>query len=587
MPKLLNNKILIIGLWIQLSASCLTYAAAIVDSPATVDSFGINSLECSAFAVEYSGGKFEVYSRPARSTAGYWKIKNSLIDAMVSNTGGECWQLELTPNKAIEKVWFPWWKETLVESRRSANYALYYPYLLGTVMRSDFNKPFAWWGVEYPGTAFAPVMVLSSDQEALMVAAANWPPKRTKVYYSYLRMSFLYDEQIKPNQTATFRAITCKAAGDISQGTDAWHTVVDQYKTWLKTKMEEAELLPINYPQWMKDVDGFMNVQLQNMPQFNIAEIYNSWNQWHSVFPWIQFWGQMSDYAGKQGGGCCLEKQEMHPRYKPDLIQFVRNVTTAPAQPGHVGYYSRPRESDDDIVDNTTARNFLLGWLQKNESDYNANIFYVDVLGNRYFGDPLRVATLFRDEFPKDIFIEYPVDIYPTAFLVSGSLGGNQYKNTDWAQRVDGLTTKKKKAAYPAFGRYLLDDRVILMGESNGDHIFWGTKGQHWTERQAFLLGAKFDVTTFSLGKQKEAVALEMILSERKRVSWWQRQPVYCDTKGLSDIPAGIQVRRFKDKDDKDLFVIDNWNRLSSRRFNFNNQTISVPEKQLSILEIN
>jgi hypothetical protein len=252
-----------------------------------------------------------------------------------------------------------------------------------------------------------------------------------------------------------------------------------------------------------------------------------------------------------------------------------------------VGYYSRPRELDDDIINNTTGRNYILQWLQKNEKDYYANAFYIDVLGARYFGDALAVAKLFKDVFPQDMFIEYSVDIYPTSFLVSGSLGGNQSKTQDWARSPEEITTGRKTAAFPAFGRYLLDDRILFMGESNGDHLLWGAKEDDWAQRQAFLLGAKFDVTSYTLRSSKETQLMKLALEERKRLSWWQREPVYWDTKGVSGISAGIQVRRFKDKNEKDLFVIDNWNLLSGKRFIFNGRTISVPVKQLSILEIN
>ena len=63
------------------------------------------------------------------------------------------------------------------------------------------------------------------------------------------------------------------------------------------------------------------------------------------------------------------------------------------------------------------------------------------------------------------------------------------------------------------------------MGESNGDHVFWGAKGQHWAERQAFLLGAKFDVISYTLRFPKETQAMELAIAERKRVSLSRSAP--------------------------------------------------------------
>ncbi|MCI0499413.1 MAG: hypothetical protein L0Y36_07010 [Planctomycetales bacterium] len=542
-----------------------------------------NSLECEAFAVEFTDGAFKIFKKPSQDIATLWQIDDSLLGATVRKSGDELWELEIRAKKTVRKVWFPWFEQPLVSSQKASDYVLYYPLLLGTVTRSDFNKPFEWWGVDYPGAAFAPLMVLTDNQEAIMAAAANWPPKKTSVYYSFLRMALVCEEKIEPSQTATFKTILCRAQSDASNGIHAWHSVVDVYKSWLRAQMETAELMPINYPSWMKEIDGFINVQLQNSVQFNITEISNTWNKWRNTFPWLQFWGQMSDYAGKEGGGCCLEKQDMHIRYKPEIVQFARTIT---GQNAHVGYYAKPRGADP-IVNNPAAFEFLFDWIQKNENEYYANAFYIDVLGNMYFGEPLGVAALFRDVFPQDMFIEYPVDIYPTAFLVSGSLGGDYCGRGVWAQSPEEISSAQKTAAFPAFGRYLLDDRILFMGESNGDHLLWGPKAQYWTQRKAFLLGAKYDVTSFTLRSADEIQAMELAIAERKRVGWWQRQPVYLDTKGISNVSTGIQVTRFMDRDNKNLFVIDNWNLASGKRFTFGNQAVTVPMKKLSILELN
>ncbi len=545
----------------------------------------IESLDCNSFAVELPGGQIKIYIRPSGSSPDDWKIQDSVLQARVRRDGEVTWLLEVKAGRALSKVWFPWCVNPLVDSYKAGTYFLYYPYLLGTLSRSDFRKEWEWWGVIYPGTAFAPLMILGNAEEGLMAAAANWPPKKTKVNYSYLRMSFVYEEIIAPSETAVFGLLYCRLKGEPARGVQAWHLGVDVYRNWLDEQMRSAGLLPIDYPAWMKQTEGFINVQLQNSLTFNVAELYAVWNRWQLTFPWVQFWGQMSDYGGQKGGGCCLEKMDVHSRYRPELIRFVRNITSIPGRDVHVGYYARPLESDTDLAANLSERTRLLNWLRKNQTEYYANAFYVDVLGARYFGDALGIANLLKTELPQDLFIEYAVDVYPAAFLVSGSLAGNQVKDSDWAKTPKQITYMKRTAPFPSLGRYLLSDRLLLMGESNGDHMFWGSKADYWTERQAFLLGAKFDVTSYTLMNPENTLALEQIVAERKRLSWWQREPVYWDTKGLTDISAGIDVRRYKDKNGKDLFVIDNWPGGAGKRFSCGGKTFNVPPGRLVILE--
>ena len=105
----------------------------------------------------------------------------------------------------------------------------------------------------------------------------------------------------------------------------------------------------------------------------------------------------------------------------------------------------------------------------------------------------------------------------------------------------------------------------------------------------AFLLGAKFDAIHVSEDWQDLDVldrALELTIAERERVNWWLREPVYLDRAGVHDVPAGIDVRRFVDRDGVDLFAIDNWQLQPNLTFGFNGVPVPVPQQQLAIVEI-
>lgn len=129
-----------------------------------------------------------------------------------------------------------------------------------------------------------------------------------------------------------------------------------------------------------------------------------------------------------------------------------------------------------------------------------------------------------------------------------------------------------RSCAFPRMGRYLLNDRVVFEGVSNGDHYLWGYgyDRNYFTERQAFLLGAKLDAPYLedrkALGHPEEPLdptavnpMVRQILEERERTHWWNREPTYWDTKGIALLSHGFEVRRFVDKEGGDMLVIDNW----------------------------
>jgi hypothetical protein len=505
-------------------------------------------------------------------------------------------------DRRIEQVWFPYHLDGVVLNSHTQDDILFYPHFFGTAEKPDHGSPWTWSGFDYPGHTYAPLVVLADETDGFMVAATNWPPRRVKPTHSKNRMRFLYYDAIEPGENASYRLMIVRVRSERETGAPAWQLALDPYKLWLRDRMGQDGLWPVPYPQWMAEVEGFLDVQLQNGGrQFHVGEIYELWNKWSGYFPWIQFWGQMRDAivnTPKRAFSTAqfhemLENRQLHERYVPELIDFTRNITNNPLVEGHVGFYTKTRRQaplldGQERISGETSLEFLLHWFEINKERYHANAFYVDTLGNGYRGDPIFVAKLFVTQFPRNMMIEYPVDIYPTAFYVSGCLSaGINYRK--WGQNPEHFKQGRSKITFPRFGRYLLNDRIIFMGQGNGDHIYWGRKGDYRSERQAFLLGSKYEVITAadnpndrSSGLNK---ALELIISERRRVGWWSRRPVYQDTRGLSHIPEGVGVRRFVDTDGVDLFTVDNWRRLKGLKFRFMDQWIAVPERQISIVQ--
>jgi hypothetical protein len=277
----------------------------------------------------------------------------------------------------------------------------------------------------------------------------------------------------------------------------------------------------------------------------------------------------------------------VHPRYEPGLARLVRTI----ARDGRVGFYSRPRSPWAPLVrpdgSETADLAFLRSWLERNRTELGANAFYIDVLGHRYFGEPLGIARLLKNFDPATV-IEYPVDVYPGAFLVSGSLGGGSWEGGP-GRTPERLGTALTHTTFPAFGRYLLDDRLLFAGESNGDGRWWGPGADYWAERQAFLLGAKFDVMHPTEDGKPDGPAnraLVAAIGARDRSGWWARNPVYLDRRGIGALPTDVDVRRYRGRDGETLLVVDNWHERHDVKVEVDGRSVSLPEERLAIVVV-
>jgi hypothetical protein len=323
------------------------------------------------------------------------------------------------------------------------------------------------------------------------------------------------------------------------------------------------------------------------------------------------------------GTYCCSLSQPLNWRYTTSLVNFAR---TAAAQGYHVAYYSAAYygtgPSDPQVpLDTPSGKNWLVSWLRTNAGN-GANSYYIDTLSRMYVGDPAVVSNMFRDgTIPANSMIEGFVDLYPTASMVSGAFTVNDI----FCGAPQKTPQNATRTSFPRLLRYLADDRLMYLGESNDDWRFWGT-GSKWlmadppgyhedytkcsygawcsangpcdygTERQAFLLGNKLEITSPLNGKflpdggAGPNPVLDAIIAERTRVNWWARRPRYMDVKGvvMTGIPANsaVDIRRHRASDGANLITISNPKLLSGLSFKMDATTLTVPAKAISILEV-
>jgi hypothetical protein len=499
--------------------------------------------------------------------------------------------------RPLRTVTFPWRTRASGLALSSPATVLLYPTLLGVAAQAPAAASLRFDWRAYPGELFAPLLVLTDAHTAEIVAATNWPPRSVVPRYGSDGLGMRYPGGVAAGDTRTFRALIARRDGDEDAGRAPWLQAALAYRAWLTPHLEEAGFRQVRAPAWLRAADGWQNVQLQDLRNFDAAALEQRWQRWKDLLPWLQLWGQMSDYAGRRGlptivggeeVGCCIDRTALHARYDDGLRQTVAAV----AAQGRVGLYARPRSPYLPLEGGRTAaaeRAFLLGWLSYNRDQLGANAFYVDVLGHRYFGEPLDVARFTRDELPPATVIEYAVDVYPRPALVSGALTGGSFGGGPTREPHEIGALAVARTTFPRFGRALLPEAVLFLGESNGDHVFWGASSDHWAERQAFLLGAKLDAMHVAEAPEQADQAndaVRRIVEARRQAGWWERDPVYLDRLGITDVPSGVDVRRFRGHGGEDLLVADNWQRRTAATVRLEGRAVALPAEPLSIVVV-
>jgi len=555
------------------------------------------------FAVRTADGTLRVYPKPGTARAGTYRIDDETLRARVDSLGDDLFRLKIeSAKREIHEVYFPWQSERAPLDGDRADDIFYYPSRLGlTTKATAADDDFAWKGSDvatYPGGTFAPFTILADADDARIVAAANWPPLAVLPQFAAERMVLRYSRPLKKGARGEWNAVIATFRVDAKTGLVPWQMAARRYRRWLDTHVPTP-----SYPEWMWRGEGFLNVQLENYIDAPEAEVRKAWSQYRDVYPWVLFWGQMSPYAGN----CCELKAGLNERYQSWLPAFFREEVSGKGF--HGGMYSAPFAGERDKpllkLDTKEGVAFLADWLASNRAA-GANAYYIDTLGGHPYGEAAPIVALFQSKkIPDAALIEGLVDIYPAPALSSGALtnyapacGAPWKRPEDWPM-----------AGFARLGRFTLGDRMIYLGGSNTDWIFWGEQRgftldnyfvklcdyaayceangpcEHWTEREAFLMGARFDM----LWPENNPV-LDRILELRRTVGWWDLRPVYLDTEGLdlSGIARAdrIDVRRHRTRDDRDLLTIYNERSAPDRKVRVDGREVALPATPYAIVEV-
>lgn len=598
----------------------------------------LNDKGCLSFKIKFDDGSEVEYVEPTFVEGGNCFYDDGRVNAAVSRDG-TIYEMTLKPYEGVREVWFPYDSADYLLGFDYRDDLVYYPKLMGIAHRVTNVSNNGWSGLSesypatYPGVVFSPMIVRTDGAHARMVAAANWPPLAVSPVYKTLRDALFYNISVEAGETRRFAAIV-KETESVQEGVEPWQVAVDDYKVWLRDKMFAEGLWPVDYPSWLKSSYGWhhynlplnprdetRNLSLTSMP-FNLTLLDEKYSRWKGVFPWIQFWSQYSPWLNYYNQtatptGLALNRS-LHPRYGEPFIEFVEDVTNSG---GHVGMYQRPLRWPEnkpyyllndpstyltpDLKTYETPIEWLTKWIENTKS-FGSDAYYLDVVGAVYLGEPDYMIGLFEDgTLPQASVIEFPVDIYPRAYLTGTSFSGQFGSDGLWGGPGIQLEGKYSKVVFPNFGRYLLGDRIFFVGESNYDHYLWGTNKEYvglnrgfsypdyinycnanpemcwyWVERQAFLVGGKFDAWHIEDNVDTPLV-LDKIINQTvyqwEEKNWWARNPIYFDTKGIHDISDdSIDVRRFVDDEGGHLFTIDNPLKLSSFSFQFYDDVVNV-----------
>lgn len=513
------------------------------------------------FAVVLSDGGFRLYKEDAGGPGSSWTFADAYVDATVTDEGQGFFRLDLHPKVPVRQVSFPFMDEHLAVNGSTSDDKVFTTRLGGTVEPEGRRVDYGWAGTSYPG-GFAPLVITADAQRALLVAAANWPPRPVTALHANQQNRMAYDEPLSNDAGRSYRALVTLVEGSQAAGYQPWQLALERYAKWLG-----GNFTPQAPPEWMQRNDGFLNVQLENVVTFDAGRLDTLWDQWKTRWNHMLFWGQMSPYQGT----CCGFSSTMHARYVPGLPNFVARVV---ADGGYAGYYTR--EPETGTLTEGPGRSVYLAWLNENFINYNANTTYLDVVcrGSAAAPSPMALAQAFVEggTVPANTVCEGFQDFIPaSAGLLSGFIHG------------DSLYAGPDGGTFPRLGRFLMQRRLGYLGSSNGDYRYWGAANQNYAERQMFLLGLKADVLV-DFGDANLAVAAH-IADLRANVNWWSKAPRYMDTAALTDVPNGVDARRHVALDGTTLLTLDNESGASGLTLKHRGCLINIPSAKLSIVE--
>ena len=161
---------------------CLAFAILPANPVSRADDEPQSRQSFPAFAIRTAHGELRPYS--VESSAGECgKVSDEHIDATVRPLGAKQWELELTSKAtSLTEVWFPWEPRQTFLNNTPEDDLVYYPHLMGAAEKASTVKEWDWWGMDYPGDAFTPLVVVADDTAARIVAAHGilpWMHTRT------------------------------------------------------------------------------------------------------------------------------------------------------------------------------------------------------------------------------------------------------------------------------------------------------------------------------------------------------------------------------------------------------------------------
>lgn len=295
--------------------------------------------------------------------------------------------------------------------------------------------------------------------------------------------------------------------------------------------------------------------------------------------------------------GCCLFSDTeysvnytpdyVYSRYLPSLATWVSDTIS---DGYHAGYYSRepsqlvsPSERQYDFL---AGRQYTSDWLTANQTTYNADAFYVDVVGRGPTGAPATVSA-YMDTWPAATVIEGFVDIYSPASLLDGGICDNpswpggptyQYNTAPCTDLPDG------HCLAPVLGRFIMGSRYGFSGYLNGELSCGGSGNDYWVERQAFLLGNKQVVSAETAGNTNAQQILNYDARAAKR--YWERDPSYSHTAGITNVPANITIRKAIGSSGEQIFMIDNPDETAGQTFRSKGRLIAIPADKVSVVVV-
>ena len=571
------------------------------------------------------------------SSAGPWTLATPVLSATVVLQSRGTWSLTLLPACNLSRISFPLLPNgDSAPSRSNASETFFLlPILGGVFVRDDADCE---WCVAddlitYPAKFHAPYMLHCTFQSCLMLASITWPPHQLVLSSRGARpqatapLSIQFVDGYSARETIQVSVILDSLESDSRTMLCAWQRAVLRYRDWLQPHIAADprinQLSGLIQPKAQVEAEGMLAVELQNIPTFNLTQLNETWQRTKWLFPRMQMWGQMSNCYCSNGKiphspptlpgeetGCCLLNQSMHQRYlKAGLPQWVRAQIDIDPTAYQLGYYSRPVTP---ALDNLA---WIRTWISSLAREGGGNAQYVDGWGRNFQGQPRKVLKLVWDGLlPVDSITEGWTDIWRYAGLLSGYNRGLEFANGGVYADGDSTNASTMIASMRPFEqhrngsfinmvRLLMGEEIGYFGYEDGEYLTWGAKNRHYSERLAFLLGAKFEAATVEDEGHLNPV-LVRVQKLRQAVGWWQKGMVYRDTIGVHNpTPHLIDVRRFdassrsstrlqsasrrdNTSNASTMLVVDNWRMFSGLSVWLDGRRFDISSEQLSIIVV-